>query len=74
MRGVKRVLLVLVVLLVILAILAFILENQQVVSLSIMGWSSAQFPVAVFITLALIAGMVIGPLLGVLFRRSGRRK
>jgi uncharacterized integral membrane protein len=74
MLSAKRILLVLAVLLVVLVVLAFVLENQQAVSLSFLGWSSAQFPVAVFVTLALIVGMLIGPVLGALFGRAGRRK
>ncbi|NVZ21665.1 lipopolysaccharide assembly protein LapA domain-containing protein [Pseudomonas costantinii] len=74
MRGIKRVLLVLAVLLTVLAVLAFVLENQQGVALSFLGWSTVQLPVAVFVTLALIAGMLIGPLLGVLVKRKVRRK
>ncbi|QJI28186.1 LapA family protein [Pseudomonas sp. ADAK18] len=73
MRGAKRVALVLIVLVVVLAILAFILENQQGVALSFFGWATAQMPVSVFITFSLILGMVIGPVLGVLFRRKGVR-
>jgi uncharacterized integral membrane protein len=74
MRGVKRVPLVLVILALFLVTLAFVLENQQGVTLSFLGWSTAQLPVAVFITLALIAGMLISPLLGVMIRLAGRRK
>lgn len=74
MRGVKRVLLVLVMLLAGLAVLTFVLENQQGITLSFLGWSTAQLPVAVFVTLALIAGMLISPVLGGLVRRKVRRK
>ncbi|KAE9658430.1 DUF1049 domain-containing protein [Pseudomonas sp. PB105] len=74
MSGVKRVLLVLTILAFVLVTLAFVLENQQGVALSFLGWSSAQLPVAVFVTLALIAGMLIGPLLGGVIRLAGRRK
>jgi len=74
MRGAKRVVLVLVVLLAVLVILAFVLENQQNVTLSFLGWSTAQLPVAVFVTLALILGMLIGPLIGGLLRLKGRRQ
>ncbi|SDU99371.1 lipopolysaccharide assembly protein LapA domain-containing protein [Pseudomonas mucidolens] len=74
MRGVKRVILVLIVLLAALAILAFVLENQQNVALAFLGWSTPQMPVSVFVTLALIAGMLIGPFLGLLRKRNGRRK
>jgi uncharacterized integral membrane protein len=74
MRGVRRVSLVLVTLAFVLVILAFVLENQQGVTLSFLGWSSVQLPVAVFITLALIVGMLISPLLGGVIRLAGRRK
>ncbi|MBR7212945.1 LapA family protein [Pseudomonas sp. B2021] len=72
MRGVKRVVAVLIAVLAVLAalvVLAFVLENQQGVALSFLGWSTAQMPVAVFVVVALIAGMVIGPVLGVVVRR-----
>lgn len=73
MRGVKRVALVVVVLLVAFVVLAFVLENKQSVSLSLLGQASGQLPVSVFVVLALIFGMLIGPLLGMMMR-SGRRK
>lgn len=73
MRGVKRFVVVLVVVLAALAVLAFVLENQQGVALSFLGWSTAQMPVAVFVVVALIVGMLIGPVLG-LFFRSRRHK
>lgn len=60
MRGVKRVALVLIVLIVALAILAFVLENQQDVALAFLGWSTPELPVSVFVTLALIVGMLVG--------------
>lgn len=44
-----------------LAVIAFVLENQQGVALSFLGWTSAEFPVAVFVGLALIVGALIGP-------------
>ncbi|AZF41731.1 hypothetical protein C4J87_1558 [Pseudomonas sp. R1-43-08] len=71
MRGVKRVVAVFAVLVAALVVLAFVLENQQGVALSFLGWSTAQMPVAVFVVVALIVGMLIGPLLGVYVR--GRR-
>ncbi|MCF4982417.1 lipopolysaccharide assembly protein LapA domain-containing protein [Pseudomonas gessardii] len=74
MRGVKRVALVLIVLIVALAILAFVLENQQDVALAFLGWSTPQLPVSVFVTLALIVGMLVGPLLGLLAQRKRRQK
>ncbi|MBJ2267546.1 DUF1049 domain-containing protein [Pseudomonas sp. MF6772] len=74
MRGVKRVALVLIVLIVALAILAFVLENQQDVALAFLGWSTPELPVSVFVTLALIVGMLVGPVLGLLIRSKKRHK
>lgn len=74
MRGVKRVALVLIVLIVALAILAFVLENQQDVALAFLGWSTPELPVSVFVTLALIVGMLVGPVLSLLIRRQKHRK
>ena len=54
-------------------VIAFVLENQQGVALSFMGWKTAEFPVAVFIVLALIIGTLLGPFMGVMVRRPGRR-
>lgn len=68
MRGAKRVVAVLTVLVAVLVVLAFVLENQQGVTLSFLGWSTAQMPVAVFVVVGVIVGMVIGPLLGVVVR------
>lgn len=68
MRGVKRVVAVLIAVLAALVVLAFVLENQQGVALSFLGWSTVQMPVAVFVVVALIVGMMIGPVLGMLVR------
>lgn len=72
MRGAKRVVAVLIAVLAALVVLAFVLENQQGVALSFLGWSTAQMPVAVFVVVALIVGMIIGPLLSALFVRRRR--
>ncbi len=64
MHNLKRVLLGVLVLMLILAILAFVLENQQLVSLLFLGWSGPQLPVSLVIVLAMLVGMVIGPILG----------
>ncbi|KAF2406139.1 Protein of unknown function [Pseudomonas antarctica] len=72
MRGIKRVFLVLVVLAVALVVLAFVLENQQGVSLSLLGWTTMQLPVAVYVVAALIVGLMVGPLLGLLVTSSRR--
>jgi uncharacterized integral membrane protein len=70
MSSFKRVLLVLVAVLAVSAILAFVLENQQTVSLSFIGWSSPSAPISVFVVLSFILGLVIGPILGLLRRRK----
>jgi uncharacterized integral membrane protein len=44
--------------------IVFILENQQKVSLVFLGWSSPELFLALPIILALLAGMLIGPVLG----------
>jgi uncharacterized integral membrane protein len=43
-------------------VVVFTLENHQPVSLLIFGWSTSQMPVAGFIILALLLGLVAGPL------------
>lgn len=74
MRGVKRAVLVLMVLIIALVVLGFVLENQQGASLSFLGWTTVQMPVAVFVVAALIVGMLIGPLLSVALARSRRQR
>lgn len=74
MHRFKRVALAVFVLLLILIVVAFTLENREPASLVFLGWSSAQMPIAAYVLLALLIGMVVGPLLALLFgRKSGRR-
>ncbi|MDR6956343.1 putative integral membrane protein [Pseudomonas brassicacearum] len=63
MRNLKRILLAVLVLLAILAVLSFVLENQQQVSLLFLGWSGPQLPVSLIAILALLVGMLMGPVL-----------
>ncbi len=63
MRNFKRLALVVLALLVASAIVLFVLENNQPVVLLFLGWSAPQLPVSVFVILALLAGMMAGPLL-----------
>lgn len=58
----KRVFSVLLLSLLILIVIAFVLENQQQVTVSILGWSMASIPVA----LVALSGIVLGLLLGML--------
>ena len=72
MRNLKRVLLAIFVLLLILAILAFVLENQQSVSLLFLGWAGPELPVSLVTVIALLVGMVIGPMFGWILGRASR--
>lgn len=72
MRNLKRVLIAVFVLLLILAILAFVLENQQSVALLFLGWAGPQLPVSVVLVIALLVGMVIGPVINWLLARYSR--
>ncbi|WP_332767449.1 lipopolysaccharide assembly protein LapA domain-containing protein [Pseudomonas koreensis] len=64
MRNLKRIFLGVFILLLVLVILAFVLENQQSVALLFLGLSGPQLPVSLIVVLALLAGMLIGPVLG----------
>ncbi|WP_434766319.1 lipopolysaccharide assembly protein LapA domain-containing protein [Pseudomonas triticicola] len=72
MRNLKRILLGVFLLLMILVVLAFVLENQQSVSLLFLGFSGPQLPVSVVAVLALLIGMLIGPILGWFLGRTSR--
>ncbi|MFJ5237458.1 LapA family protein [Pseudomonas neuropathica] len=73
MRNLKRILLGVFILLLILVILAFVLENQQSVSLLFLGLSGPQLPISLIVVLALLVGMLIGPVLGWFLGHSSRR-
>jgi uncharacterized integral membrane protein len=73
MRGSKRFALVAVILFFALAVMAFVLENQQGVVLSFLGWSTPELPVSVIAALALVAGMLIGFAPGLIFGRKKTR-
>jgi uncharacterized integral membrane protein len=70
----KRILFAVFVLLTILIVLAFVLENQEPVSLSFLGWAGPQLPVSVISVVALLLGMLLGPLLGWLVGRIKRKR
>ena len=72
MRNLKRIMLGVFLLLMVLVVLAFVLENQQSVSLLFFGFSGPQLPVSVVAVLALLVGMLIGPVLGWFLGRSSR--
>ncbi|MFG6206219.1 lipopolysaccharide assembly protein LapA domain-containing protein [Pseudomonas retamae] len=72
MRNLKRILLGVFLLLMVLIVLAFVLENQQSVSLLFLGFAGPQLPVSVVAVLALLIGMLIGPVLAWFLGRSSR--
>ncbi|MFL1545154.1 LapA family protein [Pseudomonas sp. M5A4_2d] len=72
MSSVKRVIAMLVLLVLLLGVVAFVLENQQSVSLQFLGWAAPQLPVSIFVIVALLVGMVVGPLMAWVAR--ARRK
>lgn len=74
MRNVKRLLLVVIVLAVVAATLLFVLENQQSVALSFLGWAGPSLPVSVFVLVALLLGLAVGPLLGWYVALRGKRR
>ncbi|MEB0075929.1 LapA family protein [Pseudomonas sp. CCI3.2] len=74
MRNFKRIIFVIVILLIALATVVFLLENQQPTALVFLGWTAPQMSVAVPIILALLVGMVIGPVLGWTLRLGKIRK
>jgi uncharacterized integral membrane protein len=75
MHNLKRIWFVSMLLLLAAAMLAFMLENQQSISLFFLGWEGPQLPVAIYVSLALLCGAAIGPLLIVVRRvQKGRRR
>lgn len=67
MRAMRRVLLGLILLIVAVGTLIFVLENRQTASLMLFGWPTPELPMAVFVAAALLLGMLVSPLLGMLF-------
>ena len=74
MRRAKRVFVVMAALLVAFFVLAFVLENQQGTSLAFFGWSTVELPISVFVTLALILGMLVSPVLALLVARRNSQQ
>jgi uncharacterized integral membrane protein len=72
-RIITRIIFILLVLLVALTILTFVLENQQVVTLSLFGWSAPLLPISALILLSSLFGMVVGPMLRFVIRRKRTR-
>jgi uncharacterized integral membrane protein len=74
MRNIKRLIFFVVVLLIVATTVVFVLENQQHVALVFFGWSAPEMSVAVPVILALLVGMVIGPVLFSITRLRKRNK
>lgn len=74
MRGVKRVFAVFIVLVIAFGVLAFALENQQKTALSFVGWATPSLPVSLFIVVALIIGLLVGPALFLLSGLENSRR
>ena len=75
MRGLVRILLVLSVMALAVLVLFFVLENQQAVSLVLLGWPLPAVPVALPILVAMLAGLAVGPLLASYYVvRNNRRR
>lgn len=74
MRNLKKLLLVLIFLAVAAVVLVFVLENQQAVALSFLGWSSSSLPVSIFVLAGLLAGMLLGPLFGWYIAAGSKRR
>jgi uncharacterized integral membrane protein len=72
-RNLKRFALVVFLLLVVVAVLLFVLENQQPASLVFLGMALPVLPLSVFVLLALIVGLLVGPLLVFLGARITKR-
>lgn len=72
MRIIKRILLGIVALAVVAVTTVFMLENRQPVALNFMGWSAPEMSVAVPVVLALLLGMLIGPVFALMV--SARKK
>lgn len=74
MRNIKRLIFFVIVLFVLAVTVVFMLENQQPVALVFFGWSAPELSVAVPVILALLAGMLIGPVLTWLARLRKKPK
>lgn len=72
----NRLLLVLLFLALMAFVVLFILENQQVVALVFLGYTSPQLPISVLMLIAILLGLAIGPAMGiwVVWRNQHKRR
>ncbi|MCU7237895.1 MULTISPECIES: lipopolysaccharide assembly protein LapA domain-containing protein [Pseudomonas] len=70
----RRLFSVLLLLLLVLSVVAFVLENQQQVTISILGWSMASIPVALVALSGVVLGLLLGMVLFALHSLATQRK
>ncbi len=74
MRNLKRVVLAVVVLAVAAVVLLFVLENQQSVALVLFGWAAPALPLSVVVLVALVGGLLVGPVMGACIGLRAKRR
>jgi uncharacterized integral membrane protein len=72
-QGSKRIALGVLMLLLVLTGIVFVLENHESVPLAFLGWSTVPLPVSIYVILALLLGMIVGPMLRLIVGRSAKR-
>ncbi|PWE47442.1 lipopolysaccharide assembly protein LapA domain-containing protein [Pseudomonas prosekii] len=73
MRLVKRIISTLLFLVAALTVFGFVLENQYPLRLTLFGWRAPELPVSLAIILALLLGMIVGPLAAMVVGARRRR-
>lgn len=73
MQGISRFVKIVAVLIVSIFVIIFVLENQQTVALSFLGWITRPLPVSLFFIGSLILGLAIAPLVIFIGRVAGAR-
>ncbi|MNJ09930.1 hypothetical protein D3C77_40810 [compost metagenome] len=72
MRNFKRLISVVFMLLLVVVVVTFVLDNQQPASIHFLAWTMPSLPLAVFVLIALLVGLAVGPLLILVGRLLGR--
>jgi uncharacterized integral membrane protein len=74
MTSAKRVIALTLIVLLVALVVVFILENNQPAALTFLGWSTPQFPLAIYVVLALLLGWGAGPVMSLVIRKGVRRQ
>ncbi len=74
MQKIKRAITALFLLLVAVLVFFFTIENRQLVHLSVMGKTSPNLPLALFVLLVFILGLVVGFIINMLRNKGLERK